>query len=254
MDDNESRNAGLAGMGLPPGGNMNEWQAGRSIRAWNDNMTAANTQPVANTGYTPIVPAAPVWSGPNYSGPVFGGGSTAGSGMRAAGGILGLLLLLFVGAPLYYVSIPLWFALYPLPGIICLGIFVGAFMYFSGDSMFTNSGLFAAPFFFSFVAAWVVTFVDQIYARSHPAYRRLRHVARLGLIWLWAIYALSDAWVFTLHIKMVNPHLPPLRFSPTNIAIATGVTIAMHFWLVPKPERTQFWNRFRGKAGFQRAG
>ena len=57
---------------------MNEWQAGRSIRAWNDNMTAANTQPVANTGYTPIVPAAPVWSGPNYSGPVFGGGSTAG--------------------------------------------------------------------------------------------------------------------------------------------------------------------------------
>jgi hypothetical protein len=74
MDDTESRNAGLAGMGLPPGGNMNEWQAGRSIRAWNDNMTAANTQPVANTGYTPIVPAAPVWSGPNYSGPVFGGG------------------------------------------------------------------------------------------------------------------------------------------------------------------------------------
>jgi hypothetical protein len=254
MDDLESRNAGLAGMGLPPGGNMNEWQAGRGIKTWNDNMLAANNQPVANTGYTPIVPAAPVWSGPNWSGPVVGGGATIGSGMRGAVGMLGLLLLIFVGAPLYYVSIPLWFALYPLPGTICLGVFVGAFMYFSGDSMFTNSGLFAAPFFFAFVTAWVVTLGDQIYARSHPVYRRLRHVARLGLIWLWAIYALSDAWVFTLHIKMVNPHLPPLRFSPTNIAIATGVTIAMHFWLLPKPERTQFWNRRRSKAGFQRAG
>ena len=38
----------LAGQNMPAGGNMNEWQAGRSIRAWNEAQLAGQSAPMPN--------------------------------------------------------------------------------------------------------------------------------------------------------------------------------------------------------------
>ena len=116
--------------------------------------------------------------------------------------ITGLLLLIFVGAPYYYLTIPLWLALYPVAGSATVLVYIGAFMYFAGDSLITDSGHFAFPFFLAVVAAWPLTLVDQAYSLSHPFYRRLRHVVRIGLIGLWAIYALSER----CHIRQSCSH------------------------------------------------
>jgi hypothetical protein len=243
MDDLESRQAGLAGMAMPAGGNMNEYQAGRSIRAWNEAQLAGQSASTAIPDSSPIVPSAP------SSAPLFGAGSRMIS-FKGINPIVGLLLLIFVGAPYYYLSVPLWFALYPAAGSITLAVFVGMFMYLSGDPTFTNSGLFAGPAFIAFIVAWPATLVDQILARSSHKYWLLRHLLRIPLIGLWAIYALSDGWVFARHIKMANPQLPPLQFTPRNILLAICAMAVMQFWLSPKGALQNTWNRMRGRTGF----
>jgi hypothetical protein len=247
MDDLESRQAGLNGQAMPVGGNMNEWQAGRSIRTWNENQLAAQNAPVSIPSYAPIVPA------PVSSASPWGAGSRMVS-FKGIDPILGLLLLIFVGAPFYYLTIPLWLALYPAAGSASVLVYIGAFMYFAGDSLFTDSGHFAFPFFLAFVAAWPLTLVDQMYARGHPVYWRLRHVLRIALVGLWAIYALSDYAVFANHVHMKNPQLPPLQWTSRNILLAVCAMVAMHVWLSPKGGLRRIWNRLRGggQAGFQR--
>jgi hypothetical protein len=243
MDDLESRNAGLAGQPLPPGGNMNEWQTGRGIRTWNENQLAEQNKPIS-------IPSSPIGSNAPVSAPVLGGGSGT-VGWRGVNPIIGLLLLIFVGAPYYYLSIPLWFALYPVAGSVTVSVYIGMFMYLAGDSTFTGSGHFAAPAIIAFIVAWPATLFDQFAARNSPAYWKLRHLARIALIGLWAIYALSDNAVFANHVQMTNPHLPPLQWTSRNILLAICAMVVMQFWLSPKGALRNTWNRMRGRTGFE---
>jgi hypothetical protein len=242
MDDLESRNAGLAGQAMPAGGNMNEWQAGRSIRAWNENQLA--TQPLSVPDFAPIVPKAPT------SAPVFGAGSRMIS-FKGVNPIVGLLLLIFVGAPYYYLSIPLWVALYPVAGSVSVLVYIGMFMYWAGDSIFTGSGHVYAPAFIAFIVAWPLTLVDQVAARNSHKYWIMRHLVRIPLVGLWAIYALSDYKVFANHVQMANPQLPPLQWTSKNILLAICAMVVMHLWLSPKGALRNTWNRMRGGTGFQ---
>jgi hypothetical protein len=243
MDDLESRQAGLAGQSMPVGGNMNEWQAGRSIRTWNENQLAA--QPLSVPDYAPIVPTAPT------SAPLFGSGSRMIS-FKGIDPILGLLLLIFVGAPYYYLSIPLWLALYPVSGSVSVLVYIGMFMYWAGDSLFTGSGHVYAPAFIAFIVAWPATLIDQVAARNHPKYWMVRHLVRIPLIGLWAIYALSDYKVFANHVQMANPQLPPLQWTPRNILLAICAMVVMQLWLSPKGVLRNTWTRLRGRrTGFQ---
>lgn len=246
MDDLESRQAGLAGQSMPVGGNMNEWQAGRSIRAWNENQLGQQSaQPMSVPDFKPIganVPASPV----------FGAGSRMIS-FKGVNPIIGLLLLIFVGAPYYYLSIPLWVALYPVAGSVSVAVYIGMFMYLAGDSIFTGSGHVFAPAIIAFIVAWPATLVDQVAARSSHKYWMVRHWVRIPLVGLWTIYALSDYKVFANHVQMANPQLPPLQWTPRNILLAICVMVAMQFWLSPKGALRNTWNRLRGpQTGFQR--
>ena len=246
MDDLESRQAGLNGQAMPVGGNMNEWQAGRGIRTWNENQLAAQNAPISIPPFTPAGSNAPA------SAPVFGGGSRMVS-WKGVNPIVGLLLLIFIGAPYYYLTIPLWLALYPVAGSITVAVYIGMFMYLAGDSTFTGSGHVVAPEIIAFIAAWPLTLFDQVAARSNPTYWKLRHVARIALIGLWAIYALSENAVFANHVHMANPQLPPLQWTSRNILLAICAMVVMHLWLSPKGTLRNTWNRLRGgQTGFQR--
>jgi hypothetical protein len=244
MDDLESRNAGLAGQALPPGGNMNEWQTGRGIRAWNERQLAEQNTPISVPDFKPAGSNAPA------SAPVFGGG-TGTISWKGVNPIIGILLLIFVGAPYYYLSIPLWFALYPVAGSVTVSVYVGMFMYLAGDSTFTDSGHFAGPAIVAFIVAWPATLFDQFAARSSPTYWKLRHVARIALIGLWAIYALSENAVFANHVHMANPHLPPLQWTSRNVLLAVCAMVVMHIWLSPKGALRRMWNRGSGRTGFE---
>lgn len=245
-DDLDSRNAGLAGMGLPANGNVNEWQAGRSIRAWNDAQLAAQNAPIAIPDTSiPRAPATPIYFG-----------STSGPSILRhkylLSGPVGLVLMLLIGAPLYYLSIPLWFALYPAAGLVDLAIFVGVFMYASTDSMFTNSGLFAFPAFIAFIAGWVLTAFELVFAKNNT-YWKIRHFFRVPLIGLWVIYVISDRAVFANHVHMAKPQLPPLQFTPRNILIAVVVAGVMHLYLTQATILRKVWRTLRGQStGFQR--
>jgi hypothetical protein len=244
MDDLESRNAGLAGQSMPVGGNMDEWQAGRGIRTWNENQLAAQNAPPMS------IPNSPMGSNAPASAPLFGGGTGAIS-WKGVNPIVGLLLLIFVGAPYYYLSVPLWFALYPVAGSVTVSVYIGMFMYLAGDSTFTDSGHFAAPAIIAFIVAWPATLFDQFAARSSATYWKLRHVARIALIGLWAIYALSENAVFANHVHMANPQLPPLQWTSRNILLAICAMAVMHLWLSPKGALRRMWNRRSGRTGFE---
>jgi hypothetical protein len=230
---------------MPVGGNMNEWQAGRGIRTWNENQLAAQNAPVS------IPPFTPAGSNAAAPTPVFGGG-TGSISWKGVNPIIGLLLLIFVGAPFYYLSIPLWLALYPVAGSVTVAVYIGMFMYLTGDSTFTGSGHFAASAIIAFIVAWPATLFDQFAARSSRTYWRLRHWTRIALIGLWAIYALSENAVFANHVQMANPQLPPLQWTPRNILLAICAMMVMHLWLSPKGVVRNTWNRMRGCTGFQR--
>jgi hypothetical protein len=245
MDDLESRNAGLAGQSMPVGGNMNEWEIGRSIRTWNENQLAAQNAPISVPDFKPIGTNVPA------SLPVIGGG-TGSISWRGVNPIIGLLLLIFVGAPFYYLSIPLWLALYPVAGSVTVAVYIGMFMYLTGDATFTGSGHFAASAIVAFIVAWPATLFDQLAARNSRTYWTLRHWARIALIGLWAIYALSENAVFANHVQMTNPQLPPLQWTPRNILLAICAMLVMHIWLSPKGALRDSWNRMRGRTGFQR--
>jgi hypothetical protein len=230
MSDLDDRNAGLNGQALPSGGNLSEWQAGRSIRQWNEAELARQNQPIPITPYTPVSLPTPLagggpWSGGGGTIPYSGGGTSAGPRVNP---VLGLLLLIFVAAPFYQYSIPLWIALYPAAAAVSTAVYIAIFMSLAGDHTVnpTIIGLGIA-----FIAAWPLTLFDQMLARN-PGYWMLRHIARLPLIGIWAIYALSVRdW--KLGGSVVVPHRLPdvLVFSPAHIAIAIGAMIVMHVFL-----------------------
>src|ERR1700722_477904 len=100
MDDND-RLAGQYGQGMPSGGNLNDWEAGRSIRAWNDAQLAQQNAPIAipNFGNPNPSPSQPTYAGGGGSGGAsFNFRVNTGKGFILSGP-LGLVLILVVGAP-----------------------------------------------------------------------------------------------------------------------------------------------------------
>ncbi len=235
MSDLDSRNAGLNGLSMPAGGNQNEFEAGRAIRNWNQaelgRQNAAGPAP-----YELIGPTAPALQSPfgRNAGPVQNAENARGNPFGAIGG---LLLLIFVGAPLYPYSIPLWACLYPVAASIAGIIYSAVFAYCATDSLFTGSGRIYFPAFIAFVAAWPLTMVDQNLAVRRRGYWLVRHVARLGLIGLWVIYALSRP-------RGAREFLPHLVFSPLHIGLALAGAVGMHLFLVKRP---MMGNMFRRK-------
>src|SRR5215469_15287862 len=111
MSDQDSWNAGHGNQPLPPGGDINAWQAGHNIRAWNDAERARQEavwmpkpDAVAMPSRPPVIPVI------NWR----VGRGLRGDPIMAIGG---LLALVFIGAPLYQYSIPLCAALYPAAAI-----------------------------------------------------------------------------------------------------------------------------------------
>lgn len=221
MSDLDSRNAGLSGQSMPSGGNVNEWQIGNSIRQFNAQQAALNSTPLSmpepfKPVPAPITPMNFVAAGP---------GGLRGNPLLAVGG---LLALIFVAAPLYLYSIPLWIAMYPAAAAIDTVIYIAVFMGLANDHTIDGTivGLVIA-----FIAAWPLTLGDQIAAR-HLGYIKIRHLFRLPLVGLWTIYALSVHEWKAAGGRVLPGQLPHiLVFSPMHIVIAIGVVAAFHFWL-----------------------
>jgi hypothetical protein len=217
MSDLDSRNAGLGGQALPPGGNYNEWQAGNAIRQLNQAeqaRQAAFGMPQPTAWEAPKVPFVPV----QYNW-VVGGHGLNGNPILS---IVGLVLLVVVGLPLIQYSIPLWFAFYPLAAAATAVVYAGTFMGL-------KEMIFAAVA--AFVAAWPLTLVDQAMAKN-KGYWILRHTARLFLLFIWAIYALSLRELKIAHIPdITRSGMPQLIFSPMHIGLALLLVAVMHFWL-----------------------
>jgi hypothetical protein len=238
MSDIDSRTAGLGGQALPPGGNVNEWQAGLSIKAWNDAERArqeAAGMPQPNSSMPAPTRLAPLTFGSGDPGGTWSPGRTIpysgakntlrGNPLLALGGFLGLI---FVAAPLYQYSVPLWMALYPAAAAASAGVYIATWMSLAGDHSVNGTviGLGIA-----FIAAWPLTMGEHIMSRN-PGYCRLRHFARLALLGVWAIYALSlrDAKIARIP-NLTTAGWPHMVLSPINIGLALALVVIAHFWL-----------------------
>lgn len=226
-DPNENFNAGLYGQGPPASGGkaMDDWLIGNSVRWQNAERLAGSSG--ANPASAPFTPSMPA--------PIFtiGGGSGPTIPMvgRKVNPRLGFLLLLFVAVPLYQYSLPLWFALYPGAAVIAAAAAFAVFVE-SGNGAGSSPGsrlLFAG--IVGFLVAWPMTIMDQRLA-GRRGYRAVRHAARLVLIFLWVIYALtlheSQGAVFSIR----QSQFPALFvWSPQHIGVAAVVVGLMHLWL-----------------------
>jgi hypothetical protein len=232
VSDLDSRQAGERGLDLPPGGNMDAWQAGRSI--WDRNnaelarQQAAGAVPLPGTPIAPVMPPPPSPFGRN-AGPVQNSPYARGNPF---GSILGLLLLIIVGVPLYRYSIPLWACLYPAAGLIVGAIWLIGFVWSSGSSLLTGSGHLIFPAIFAFIAAWPLTMMDQALAVRRKGYWVVRHLARLALIGVWVLYCLSIPIVSAPHAV---PQIPDLVLSPQHLCLALAGMVVAHFLLTKRP-------------------
>ena len=222
MSDQDSWNAGYGNQAPPPNGNLNAWQAGHSVRQMNDAELARQQavwepKPDAGGMQFPQHTLAPIQFG------TFGYGSFRGSlrgnPLLAIGG---LLALIFVGAPLYQYSIPLWAALYPLAAIGTLAVFAGVT---AGLKEF----IFAAVS--AFVAAWPLTIGEHLLS-TNRGYLMLRHVARLALLFVWAIYAQTLRELNARHLPdLTRGGWPQMDVSLPHLGLAAVFVVIMHFWL-----------------------
>jgi hypothetical protein len=216
VSDQDSLNAGQGNQSLPQGGDLASWQAGRSIRAWNDAERArqdAVWMPQPGAAWTPAPAPPPV---PFHF--------VAGKGIRGNPilAIVGLVLLIFVAAPLYQYSIPLWIALYPLAAVGTLLVYAGVFL---GLKEFIFAAISA------FVAAWPLTMVEHGLGNKR-GYWTLRHVTRLALLFAWAIYALSLRQLNLRHMPdLTRAGLPQMIMTPSHLGLAAALVVVMHFWL-----------------------
>jgi hypothetical protein len=216
MSDQDSFNAGNSNQPLPPGGDMNAWQSGRGVRAWNDAERARqeavwSPQPNADT-WKPVAPVIPQinW--------------VVGRGVRNNPflAIGGLLALIFIAAPLYQYSIPLWVALYPAAAVATLAVYAGVYM---GLKEF----IFAAVA--AFVAAWPLTLVEHGMSNDR-GYWTVRHLARLVLVFVWAIYALSLRELNVRHMPdLTHGGWPRMIVTPSHLGLAAALVVVMHLWL-----------------------
>lgn len=223
MSDLDSRNAGLGGQALPPGGNVNEWQAGRSIRAWNEAALAGQNASTAGQPFTPM-PAPVVVHTPINFAPWQGG--LRGHPILAVGG---LIALIFVGVPFYQYSIPLWLALYPGPALAAGAVYTAVYMSLANDHTINGAivGLGIA-----FIAAWPIMLVEHAIAAKQPTYWKLRNLVRLPLLGIWAIYALSLREANLAHVPDITKGgLPHMVFSLPHIGLALVLVAVMAFWL-----------------------
>jgi hypothetical protein len=232
VSDLNSRQAGESGLNLPAGGNLDDWQAGKSIRDWNnaelERQRAAGSVPLPGAPTTPVSqpPFSPFGrnAGPVQNSPYARG--------NPFGSIVGLLLLIFVGAPLYRYSIPLWACLYPAAGLIVGAIWLIGFVWSSGNSLLTGSGHLVFPSIFAFIAAWPLTMIDQGLAVRRMGYWVARHLVRLALIGVWVLYCLS------IPIKPppnAVPQIPDLVVNPQRLCLALAGMVVMHFFLTKRP-------------------
>jgi hypothetical protein len=219
-------------MDLPVGGNINEHQAGRSIRAWNDaererQQAFGACRPPGET----IAPARPPPFSPfgRNARPVQNSPYARGNPVGAVGGVL---LLLFVGVPLYRYSIPLWACLYPAAGLLVGAIWLIGFVWSSGNSLLTGSGHLFFPSIFAFIAAWPLTMIDQGLAVRHRAYWVTRHLVRLALVGVWVLYCLS---IPKIPPRNAVPQIPDLVLTPQHLWLAVVGVVVMHCFLVKRP-------------------
>jgi hypothetical protein len=232
VSDLNSRQAGESGLDLPAGGNLDDWQAGRSIRDWNnaelERQQAAGSVPLSGAPIAPVRPppfspfgrnAGPVQNSPYARGNPFGS-------------IVGLLLLIFVGAPLYRYSIPLWACLYPAAGLIVGAIWLIGFVWSSGNSLLTGSGHLVFPTIFAFIAAWPLTMIDQGLAVRRKGYWVARHLVRLALTGVWVLYCLS---IPKNPPPNAVPQIPDLVVDSQHLWLALGGMVVMHFFLTKRP-------------------
>lgn len=220
MSNQDSFNAGNSNQPLPPGGDLNSWQAGQGVRQWNDAERArqeAVWMPKADTGFQfPKATLGPITFGTAFTG--------SGKGLRGNPilAIVGLIALIFVGAPLYQYSIPLWAALYPLAAI-------GTVAVFAGVTAGLKEFIFAAAS--AFIAAWPLTIVEHALSTGRT-YWMFRHVVRLVLVFVWAIYALTLRELNAKHIPdLAHGGLPQMHFTVPHLALAAAAVAVMHLWL-----------------------
>ena len=232
MSDLDSRQAGESGLAMPAGGNPDAYAAGRSI--WERNLAELARQQAAGSIPLPEAPMAPVRPppfspfGPN-AGPVQNSPSARGNPF---GSIVGLLLLIFVGIPLYRYSIPLWACLYPAAGLIVGAIWLIGFVWSSGSSLLTGSGHVIFPAIFAFIAAWPLTMIDQGLAVRRRGYWMVRHLVRVALIGVWVLYCLS---IPTMPPPNAVPQIPDLVWSPQHLGLALAGMVVMHVFLTKRP-------------------
>ena len=241
-DPNENFVQGYMGGPTPSGPGAADYAAGDLARKFNEQRLKQNQD--AWTAQVPVEEYKPVHAPPVQYNWV----DMPREAGRHVSPLVGLPLALCIGLPLYHYSIPLWMALYPaaavIAGLVTLAVFLGLG---SGGGL-TLEGRLVVGGIFGFVAGAVLTVAEQARA-VRKSYRQTRHVIRLGLIFLWAVYAL------TLWESHPGIGFPPLShtwaaaWTPLHVVIAAIVVVVMHFWLSTNGAAGRAWQRLRGKAG-----
>jgi hypothetical protein len=194
---------------------MNAWQAGRGVRAWNEAERArqeAVWMPKADADtWKPVAPVIPQinW--------------VVGRGVRHNPflAIGGLLALIFIAAPPYQYSIPLWIALYSAAAVATIAVYAGVYL---GLKEFIFAAIAA------FVAAWPLMLVEHGMSNNR-GYDGAPHRAPRAAV-VWAVFALSLRELNVRH-KPDLTHGGWLRMivTPSRLGLAVALVVVMHLWL-----------------------
>jgi hypothetical protein len=238
-DPNQSYDAGRLGRQMPTGGDANAWQAGWVAGQQLRDQNARQGElpgwgaPVSQPGSFLPKPYDPgIWN------PI---GSLA-EVLRANPKVV-VLALVVAAIPLYRYTIPLWAAMYPGAAVVAAAatwvayhaVGTGAAMAPS-DRLLLGGGVLL-------VTVWLTTVVDVRVARQSRTYRTRRHLVRLGLIFLWGLFALT-VYEHIRPMPGVALQIPPrLDWSIQNIALALAAAGMMHLWLSGKFP----WEKLVGK-------
>lgn len=227
-DPNKSYDAGRLGNPMPPGGDANSWQvgwgAGQRLRDYNASQGAVpgwGAPASPSTDFLPKPYAPGVWKPIGSLQEVlrFNPKSVA-------------LALIVLAIPFHRYTIPLWAALYPAAAAVTAGAtWVAYHAAVTGtirsDPLLVGGGVLLGT-------AWLTTLMDVRLARGARTYRVGRHLVRLGLTFLWGLYALT-LYEHITPVRGLALQIPPrLDLSMENVAIALVAVAVMHVWLLGK--------------------
>lgn len=230
-DPNKSYDAGRLNNPMPTGGDANSWQAGRiagqQLRDYNTNQGQLPGWGAPVDTSNPLIPKG-------YTGPVYGKAIGTLSEVLAWNPKVVALLLVVIALPFYRYTLPFWAVLYPGAAVVS-----GVATWMAYHMVGTSAGMAASDRLLVgggtlLVAAVLTTRFEMRLARTSTSYRAGRHLVRLGLTFLWGLFALT-LYEHITPARGLGLQIPPrLDWSTQNIVLALAAVVVMQLWLSGK--------------------